>query len=75
MIVQESMGYRPGQGLGREGTGITVPITQSSQFGRRGFGYSVGELERAEVKWEEEEVRERSLSFMNPSEIQSSLGR
>lgn len=54
------MGYKLGQGLGREGTGITTPIMQSSQMGRRGFGYSVEGLERAEVKWEEEEVWQRT---------------
>ena len=55
-VVQESMGYKAGQGLGRAGTGITAPISQSSQMGRRGLGYSAGGLEKEDVKWEEEEV-------------------
>ena len=50
------MGYKTGQGLGRSGEGITTPITQATQLGRRGFGYSVTGLGREEVKWEEEEV-------------------
>jgi cap1 methyltransferase len=54
--MMESMGYKPGQGLGRAETGITTPISQSSQLGRRGFGYSAGGLEKEDVKWEEEEV-------------------
>lgn len=56
VVVQESMGYKTGQGLGRSGDGITAPISQSSQLGRRGFGYAAGGLERENVKWEEEEV-------------------
>ena len=61
------MGYKAGQGLGRAGTGITAPISQSSQMGRRGLGYSVGGLEKEDVKWEEEEVGWRSPPSLAPS--------
>ena len=50
------MGYKPGQGLGRTGGGITAPITESSQLGRHGLGFNSAGLEREDVKWEEEEV-------------------
>ena len=51
------MGYKPGQALGRSGVGITAPIAESSQLGRRGLGFTTAGLEREDVKWEEEEVR------------------
>jgi hypothetical protein len=54
--MMESMGYKPGQALGRSGVGITEPISESAQLGRRGLGFTAGGLEREDVKWEEEEV-------------------
>ena len=50
------MGYMPGEGLGKEKTGITKPVEESTHKGRRGFGYLLEGLEREEVLWEEEEV-------------------
>ena len=50
------MGYKPGQGLGKEGSGITAPIMESLQKGRRGLGYNLEGLEKEDVQWEEEEV-------------------
>ena len=51
------MGYRIGEGLGSRGSGITAPIEQSSQIGRRGLGFGPLSAESKEIKWEEEEVR------------------
>ena len=55
--VQASMGYQKGKGLGKLGTGITQPVEESVQKGRRGLGYMLEGLEKEEVQWEEEEVR------------------
>lgn len=51
------MGYQKGKGLGKFGTGITEPVEESAQKGRRGLGYMLEGLEKEEVQWEEEEVR------------------
>ena len=51
------MGYQKGKGLGKLGTGITQPVEESAQKGRRGLGYMLEGLEKEEVQWEEEEVR------------------
>ena len=53
---QASMGYKPGLGLGKTHTGITAPIEESLQKGRRGLGLSLDGLEKEDVKWEQEEV-------------------
>ena len=50
------MGYKPGLGLGKTHTGITAPIEESLQKGRRGLGLSLDGLEKEDVKWEQEEV-------------------
>ena len=50
------MGYKPGFGLGKTHTGITAPIEESLQKGRRGLGLSLDGLEKEDVKWEQEEV-------------------
>ena len=50
------MGYKPGQGLGRDSSGIIAPIEESLQKGRRGLGFNLDGLEKEDVKWEEEEV-------------------
>ena len=50
------MGYKLGEGLGRSSTGITTPIEQSTQLGRRGLGFGLKALEKEDVKWEEEKV-------------------
>ena len=51
-----SMGYVPGQGIGKHGTGITEPISESMHKGKRGLGYFLDGLEKEEVEWETEEV-------------------
>lgn len=50
------MGYQAGKGLGKFGTGITQPVEESIQKGRRGLGYMLEGLEKEEVQWELEEV-------------------
>ena len=47
------MGYKPGQGLGRDSSGIIAPIKESLQTG---LGFNRDGLEKEDVKWEEEEV-------------------
>ena len=54
---QASMGYIPGKGIGKDGTGIAEPISESANKGRRGLGYILEGLEKEDVKWEFEEVR------------------
>ena len=56
------MGYRPGEGLGRSGTGITAPITEGLHKERRGLGYYLEGLEKEDVKWELEEVTRISMT-------------
>ncbi len=50
------MGYKPGMGLGLHSTGITAPLEESMQQGRRGLGYDLDGLEKEDVQWELEEV-------------------
>ena len=50
------MGYKPGEGLGKAGTGRVVPVEESLHKGRRGLGYALEGLEREDVHWETEEV-------------------
>ena len=50
------MGYIPGQGIGKDGTGIAEPISESANKGRLGLGYILEGLEREDVKWELEDV-------------------
>lgn len=50
------MGYEPGKGIGKHGTGIAEPISESTNKGRLGLGYLLEGLEKEDVKWELEEV-------------------
>ena len=59
VLLQSAMGYMPGRGLGKLGTGIAQPIEESMHKGRRGLGYLLDGLEREDVKWELEEVSTR----------------
>ena len=47
------MGYKPGQGLGRDSSGIIAPVKESLQTG---LGFNRDGLEKEDIKWEEEEV-------------------
>ena len=55
------MGYQFGRGLGKFGTGITRPVEESIQKGRRGLGYMLEGLEKEDVQWELEEVRSKCV--------------
>lgn len=50
------MGYVPGRGIGKYGTGRAQPIEESTHKGRRGLGYLLENLEQEDVQWELEEV-------------------
>ena len=50
------MGYEPGKGIGKHGTGIAEPISESANKGRLGLGYLLEGLEKEDVKWELEYV-------------------
>lgn len=50
------MGYKPGEGLGKDNIGTVEPVTESLHKGRRGLGFFLDSLENKDVKWEEEEV-------------------
>lgn len=50
------MGYVPGKGIGKHGTGIAEPINESVHKGRRGLGFFLDGLEKEDVEWELEKV-------------------
>lgn len=50
------MGYEPGVGLGKEGTGITAPIVPSTQKGHRGLGHFVEGFKTVSEEWKEREI-------------------
>ena len=58
------MGYIPGLGIGKHGSGITQPIDESTHKGRRGLGYLLEGLEKEDVKWELEEVSDDIISIL-----------
>lgn len=55
-LLQASMGYTPGEGIGKHGTGIAEPISEPSNKGRHGLGFLIEGLEAEDVKWETEKV-------------------
>lgn len=58
------MGYKPGRGLGKLGTGIAEPIEESVHKGRRGLGYMLEGLEKEDVNWELEEVSVHRFAYL-----------
>lgn len=54
--IMASMGYKPGEGLGKTGSGMSTPVSESLQKGRRGLGYMLEGLEREDVHWEMEDI-------------------
>lgn len=59
------MGYKPGGGLGKSGTGIAEPIEESVHKGRRGLGYMLEGLEKEDVNWELEEVSVHRFAYLS----------
>lgn len=46
------MGYKPGQGLGRQEQGIVQPISLNSNLGVRGLGLQVPKLDYSTDQWD-----------------------
>lgn len=50
--LMSKMGFKEGQGLGKDSQGIAEPIEQSKQKGRRGLGFELTKIEvNPELEW------------------------
>lgn len=51
-VLKSKMGYKEGQGLGKNSQGITKPITESDQKGKQGLGFSTGKESEKVESWD-----------------------
>ena len=57
------MGFIEGEGLGKQGQGITEPVKASLQKGRRGLGLQLKGFEPADVNWDFEKEKVSDYLF------------
>uniref|UniRef100_A0A383WHN7 G-patch domain-containing protein n=1 Tax=Tetradesmus obliquus TaxID=3088 RepID=A0A383WHN7_TETOB len=68
--LMEKMGYRPGQGLGREGQGIKQPLQTLHNKRKRGLGFSAGqendEQQEEDVQQQQQQEWQRLVRQQEP---------
>ncbi|XP_058807996.1 cap-specific mRNA (nucleoside-2'-O-)-methyltransferase 1 isoform X2 [Phymastichus coffea] len=51
----KKFGHKEGLGLGKDLQGISIPVSASTQKGRRGFGFTLEDLEQAHIEFKPED--------------------